>query len=480
MKIKMNKIIPLLIVSLLMIGGFQACKGPEPLQSKLNAEIPEQYEEDIARDSMDVAQLDWKTYFKDPYLVDLIDSALMNNREYAIMLQEIQVEKNEVRARKGEYLPFLGVMAGAATDKPGRYTRNGSVEANGEIEAGKDFPEPLSNYHFGAYASWEIDIWKKLRNSKKAAVLKYLASSEGRNYMRTRMVAEIAASYYQLLALDNQLEILQQNIAIQKKALTIVRLQKEAAQLTELAVKRFEAEVAKNQSYQYELKQAIVESENRINFLVGRFPQKVERSAVDLEEVELDSLYAGLPLQLIQNRPDLRAAELRLEATHLDVRSAKANFYPSISLDAAFGYEAYRGSVLLQSPESMLFGLAGQLMAPLLNRNAIKAQYQNANARQQLALLEYEKTLFEAYSEVINQLKRLENLNQNYELKTVQVDALDRSIDLSIGLFKSARADYMEVLLTQREALEARVELIKTKQEQLETKINLYQALGGG
>lgn len=469
-----------MLIGMMAIISINACKGPAPLQSDLQKKLPSAFFAEGSADSLDQKQLDWRNYFKDRNLVALIDTALLNNQSYNIILQEIQLEKNEIRARKGEYLPKLGIMAEAAADKPARYTRNGAVEANGEIREGKEFPEPLNNFMVGAYASWEIDVWKKLRNAKKSVVLKYLSSSEGRNYMRTRLVAEIAANYYQLLSLDNQLLIVQQNISIQQKALKIVRLEKQAAQLTELAVRRFEAEVAKNQSYLFDLQQDIIETENRINFLLGRLPQRVQRTDIDLRLVDLDSLRSGTPSQLIQNRPDIRAAELKLKAAHLDVKTARANFYPSLGLDAALGYEAYQSSLLFKSPESMLFGIAGNLFAPLINRNAIRAAYLNANAKQRVALLEYEKTLLEAFTEVYNQLSNLKNLERNYKLKNQQVVALNRSIEISIGLFKSARADYMEVLLTQREALEARVELIRTRQEQLEARIALYQALGGG
>ncbi|MCG7859172.1 TolC family protein, partial [Flavihumibacter sediminis] len=134
------------------------------------------------------------------------------------LLQEIEISKNEIRARKGEYLPFVGVKAGAGATKVPRYTNIGALEATTEIKPGKEMPEPLGEFGIGAYASWEVDIWHKLRNATKAASLRYLASMEGRNFMVTNLVAEIASSYYELLALDKQLEILQQNIAIQQNA----------------------------------------------------------------------------------------------------------------------------------------------------------------------------------------------------------------------------------------------------------------------
>jgi outer membrane protein TolC len=189
---------------------------------------------------------------------------------------------------------------------------------------------------------------------------------------------------------------------------------------------------------------------------------------------------AGLPSQLLSNRPDIRQAELDLMAARLDVNVAKANFYPSLGITAGVGLQAFSPTFLTKTPESIFYSLAGDLMAPLVNRNAIKATYYNANAKQIQAVYQYEQTILNAYIEVANQLSRITNLGKSYELKAKEVEALNESITISNNLFKSARADYMEVLMTQRDALESRFELIETKKEQLTAWVNVYQALGGG
>jgi outer membrane protein TolC len=169
-----------------------------------------------------------------------------------------------------------------------------------------------------------------------------------------------------------------------------------------------------------------------------------------------------------------------LAASRLDVQVAKAQFYPSLGITAAVGYNAFNPAYLLRTPESILYSLAGELVAPLVNRNAIKAAYLNANAKQIQAVYNYERTIINAYVEVANQLSKIGNLAKSYDLKTKQVEALTQSIDISNDLFKSARADYMEVLLTQRDALESKFELIETKKEQMIATVRIYQALGGG
>ena len=426
-----------------------------------------------------IGKIEWRDFFKDKNLDALIDSALKNNQELNIMTQEIAIANNEVMARRGEYLPNLGIGAGAGVDKVGRYTTRGAAEDAIDIAPGKATPEVVPDMMFGAFGSWEVDIWHKMRNAKKAAFNRYAASIEGRKFMVTNMVAEIASSYYELLALDNQLAIVKQNIQIQSNALEIVRQEKDAARVTELAVRKFEAEVYHTRSLQYDIQQQIVEAENRINFLVGRFPQPVVRDSVSFTKLPSDTLAGGVPSQLLANRMDIRQAELNLIATKLDVKSARAQFYPSLNIRAGIGFQAFNPTFLVK-PESLLFTLAGDLMAPLVNRAGIKAAYFNANSKQIQAAYLYEQKILNGYTEVANQLANINNLKQSYALKKLQVDALNESIIISTNLFTSARADYMEVLLTQRDALSSKFELIETQKQLLQAKVKMYRALGGG
>lgn len=465
-------------LGIMLITLLSACSVPFLSSYTAQKPLPESYS--TSQDTINTANTKWKLFLTDSYLTVLIDTALNNNQELNIILQEINIAKNEIRATKGAYLPFVGAGAAAGLIKVGDYTSQGASDANNEITPNKKVPNILPNYMFGFNASWEIDIWRKLRNTNKSALKRYLSSIEGKNFMVTNLVAEIANTYYELMALDNQLEILKQNIEIQQNALTIVRLEKSAARVTELAVRRFEAEVLKNQSRQFYISQQITETENRINFLVGRFPQSVLRNSATFSNLIPQTIQAGIPSQLLANRPDIRQAEQELVASKLNVQVAKANFYPSLFITAGLGYQAFNPQYLLKSPESLLFSLAGQLVGPLVNRNAIKANYFSANSRQIQAIYNFQRTILAAHIEVVNQLSNINNLEQSYNLKSQQVQALLQSIDISTGLFKSARADYMEVLLTQRDALESKFELTETKKQQMNAMINIYKALGGG
>lgn len=460
---------------------FSACTVPSSMttHNKENKDTPANFQ-NASQDTVNTAKVKWREFFTDPNLAALIDTALANNQELNITLQEINIAKNEIRARKGEYLPFVGVGAAAGVEKPARYTRFGAVEEELAVKDGQKFPDPLQDYTVGLNASWELDIWRKLRNARKAAIFRYLSTVEGKNFMVTNLIAEIANSYYELMALDNQLAILQQNIQIQTNALEIVRMEKTAARVTELAVRRFEAEVLKNQSRLFYIQQNIIETENHINFLIGRFPQRVIRDSQNFGNVIPNTIHTGIPSQLLANRPDIRQAENDLAASKIDVQVAKAQFYPQVRITAGLGFQAFKPEFLLRAPESVLYSAAGELMAPLINRNALKAVYYSANAKQVQSVYNYERTILNAYIEVANQVSNISNLSRSYELKEKQVQALTQSITISTGLFTSARADYMEVLLTQRDALEARFELIETRMQQMNAMVNVYKALGGG
>ncbi len=457
----------------------QACSIPEIISKKPDAHLPGSFKPELSQKT-NTATVKWQEFFEDPNLVSLIGTAVANNKEVNIMLQRISVAQNEIQARKGEYLPFVKFGAGADGEKVGKYTRNGAVEDNLDVTNGQAFPTFLGNYQFGLFSTWELDVWKKLRNATKVAALEYMATSEGKNFLVTNLVAEVAHSYYELIALDNQLKNFEQNIDIQKNGLEVVKQLQLYARSTTLAVKRYEAEVAKNQSRIYEIKQQITVTENRINFLLGRTPQAIQRTSVGFMDINPKMLQVGIPSQLLQNRPDIRQAELELSAADLNIKVARANFYPSFAMKAGLGFDAFDLKYLINTPESLAASIAGDMVAPLINKNAIIAEYKNSNARQIQAAYEYEQTIIKAYNEVSNQLANIANLDKNYQLKKSQVDLLVQSIEVSTQLFKSARADYLDVLLTQRDALEAKKELIETKQKQIIAMVDLYKSLGGG
>jgi NodT family efflux transporter outer membrane factor (OMF) lipoprotein len=424
-------------------------------------------------------------FFDDPVLTQLICQGLASNQELKILNEEVQIAGNEILARKGAYLPFLFFRGAADVEKTSKYTPLGAAEEQLETPGGGEFPDPLPNVEFSLDLFWRIDLWREFRNAKDAAMQRYCKAVEERNYFVTQLVSEIAENYYELAALDKQLEFLNQNIDIQLRSLEVARLQKDAARGTELGVQRFLAEVRKNESQRLIIDQEIIQVQNRINFLVGRYPQPVERVSWDFISLDSRPLSVGVPAQLLQNRRDIRAAERELAAAGLDVLVARAHFYPSLDISAGIGFEAFNPKFLFE-PDAFVANLAGDLVAPLVNRRAIQAEYLTANAKQLQALYDYQRTVLKAFTEVVNAMSKVENYRRSVEIRQQQVAALEESVDFAGELFQApileefAKVEYVDVLLSTRELLEARTELIETKQQQLAAIVQAYQALGGG
>ena len=461
------------------------CRIPQLQQPEPAHETPDRFNAPASTES--TTQLDENSacvsideFFDNPVIVSLIDEALINNQELRILNQDIQIAQNEILKRRGAYLPFLNFVSGASLTKSSDYSPFGAGEQQLYNPAGTTFPQPLPNFLIAGEVSWQIDIWRQLRNARDAATLRYLGTTEGRNYMVTRLVAEIAEKYYLLLALDKRLETLDMTIELQEKSLSMSKSKKEFGRDSEFPVQRFQADVRRFQSDKLLIKQQIIETENRINFLAGRYPQPIPRPSQEFLDLNLHTLKVGFPSQLLLNRTDIRQAERELEAAGLDVKVARARFYPSLFITAGIGYDAFNTKYLLLTPESLIYNIAGDLSAPVINRFAIRADYMSANAKQIQSLVNYQRTILNAFTEVINLTNKVENYGNSVELKKQQVKSLESAIDNAIKLYNAARFDYLEVLLVQRDLNQARLDLIDTKQGQLSAIVNAYQALGGG
>lgn len=475
-----SRLAPAILGGLGLLSVLPGCWIPKLQKPECAAPMPQDF--NGATSNADSAQIGWREFFNDPTLTSLVDQAFVGNQELKILNQRVQKANFDVMARRGLIWPFLTGRTGASLEKPSTYSPLGAVEDQLQPVPGTGFPEPLPKFLVAADISWEIDIWRKLRNARDAAGLRYLATQEGRNYIVTRMVAEVAEDYYELMALDNRMEALNRTIEIQDRSLEVARAIKQAGRGTELAVQRFQAEVNKNVSERSIILQEIVEVENRINFTLGRFPQRVERDSSRFLELALPALNMGVPSQLLQFRADIRQAERELAAAGLDVRVARARFYPAVNLTATIGTDAFNTKYLFRSPDSLIYGVAADITTPLINRSAIKADYLTANAEQLEKVYEYQRTILNAFTEVINRLAKVQNYGLSIDVKRQQLSALEASVDSATKLFQAAHpgVEYMDVLLAQRDLMDAKITLINTKQEQLAAIVNAYQALGGG
>lgn len=435
-----------------------------------------------AENSADVGIIE---FFDDPVLTQLLTDGLAQNQELKIRNQEVRIAWNEIMARRGAYFPFVTLGARGGFERTSRFTPMGAAEDQLTFPGGGRFPDPLPDVRLTADLFWHVDIWRQYRNARAAANQRYIEAAESWNYLVTRLVAETAQNYYELAALDKRLVYLDQTIELQQDSLKAARAFLAAGRGTELPVQRFLAEVRKNESQRQIIRQRIIEVENRINFLVGRFPQPVDRASWDIINLDSRILNVGVPSQLLLNRRDIRAAERELTASGLDVAVARARFFPTLDITAGIGFEAFNPKYLFD-PGALIANTAGQMVAPFINKAAIRADYLSANARQLEAVYNYQRTVINAYTEVVNALTKTQNYRQSVEIKQEQVKALEKSVTVARELFNKplpeafARVEYVDVLLATRDLLDARTVLIETKQQQLSAIVSAYQALGGG
>ncbi len=422
----------------------------------------------------------WRDWLGSGELVDLLQEALVNNQDVLIAQQRIEKARARVLAARGARLPSFDFGAAAGVEKFGLFTAEGAGNASTDIEPDKVVPETLPDFTLGLVSAWELDLWGRLRSLRKAARSQYLASVEGTHLVLTSLVAELASAYFELLALDHSIDILRRSEERLGAALRVVRLQKAAGRTNELAVKQFEAELAEMHSRESELLQQAVETENRINLLIGRYPQPLDFDPTQLLAQPSGAHATGVPSELLRNRPDVRAAERELEAAEFDVEAARAAFFPTLTIRAGVGYEAYDSTLMFHTPESLAYSAAAGLTAPLFNRAALEANLIDAKAGQLEAVHAYQRSILAAYVEVVDALANIENSDAIIAARTKRKDALTTSIGIADALFRAGKANYLEVLVAQQSALQAELDLVDALLRRRVANIVAYKALGGG
>lgn len=440
--------------------------------------LPQAYNNDT--DTTNVADINWRAFFTDSLLIQLIDTALLYNPDLQMAAQRIEAARASFRFQTGELFPKISASLNGGIRKFGLYTMDGAGNIVTEITPGQWVPIHLPDINPGFLAQWEIDLWGKLRNLRKSALANMMSTNEIRSLVISSLVSDIALSYYELQALDAELNIIQQTIVKQQEALDVIQLQKDAARANELAVQQFTAQLLGTKAMEKEVLQQITLVENRINFLIGRFPQPVARTAMVTQISTTHMLNAGIPSQLLENRPDIKAARFQVEASRFNVKAAKAAFFPNINITAGVGYQAFDPKLLFMTPASLAYSAIGSLVAPLINMNALKAQFRKAKAEQISSMYEYQKSILNGFTEVVNELSNIRNLTDNTSFKKQQSDVMQQAVVTSRELYRAGRANYLEVLVAQQNALMVNLELVNVQLRQKKAHVNLYKALGGG
>jgi multidrug efflux system outer membrane protein len=466
-------------IALFALASFTLGCGASSGQVKIpDRPLPAAYPQQSQGES--IAKLDWRRYFNDPQLNALIAEALSANADLFIALQRIEQARAGVQQSTGAMLPQVSARAGAGLSRAGRYTAEGAGNRSTEITPGQLTPTPLGEIAIGLESSWEIDAWGKLKNQRRSAVAQYLATVEGLNLVKTSLIAAVASAYFELLALDHKKDVLVQTVTRQQEALEIIRLQKEAGRVNELAVQQFAAQLASIKAMDAETSLQIRTAENAINVMLGAYPKPVPRSKGALSRAVAAQVAAGVPSELLRNRPDVRQAEQGVRATKFDLRAARAAFYPDITISAGVGFEAFNPKFLFATPASIAYSATAGLVMPLINRSAIEAQFDGAKAMQIEAMYEYQKAVLLAYVEVANSLQSLESSASIVAFKKEQRAAVEQTIATADALYRAGKATYFEVLLAEQNTLSADLELIDAMCGGQLASIEIYRALGGG
>lgn len=464
-------------MSILLSG----CKAPAlaPIEK---ISLPEAYTE-VYTDTSNVSKLSWKCFFPDTILQRYIETALKNNFSFKQTLERITMAQTQLKLRKGALLPNVSLGIQGGLEKFGEYTMDGvgnSTTNTPDLLKDKHIPEPYRDFNMGISFQWEADIWGKLSQKKQAAAARWMSSVEAARLAQTMLISEIATQYFELIGLDKQNEILKEAIAKTKDSYELTYELKQEGEVSQLAVDQFQSYLLELEGFLIENEQLIGEKERALATLMGNFPFKIDRIGFkEMEKVEFP-IHVGVPSQLLQLRPDVRAVEMELLAAKADVSAARKAFFPSLVIGGNGGFNAFDISRWFTSPGSLIYSLGAGITAPIFKQYEIRSLFKNARSNQKTALYHYHETVLKAYEEVANLIVANENLEKRKELKKKESLIHHRSIRNANDMFKLNFVGYLEVLSADERYLDCELEYASLSVLNCITKIMLYRALGGG
>jgi len=422
--------------------------------------------DNLPQDSLSMAQVSWKELFTDAQLQSYIEEGLQNNIDIRIAIQQISAAEAYLKQGKAGYFPTLN---GNAT-----YTRQ---ELSENSQFGGQF-STLDQYQVSGGLSWEADIWGKIRSNKRAFQASYLQTLAAHKAVKSRLVASIASTYYQLLALDEQIHITEETIETRSNGLETTEALKEAGNVTEVGVKQTEAQLYTAQAILIDLKNEARLLENTMSILLGSPMKDIARGQLENQEITTQ-LKTGVPAQLLRNRPDVIAAEYNLVNAFELTNVARSNFYPSLTLTATGGVQSLDIDNLF-SASSLFSTITAGLLQPIINGRKIRTQYEVSQAQQEQARLDFKFAILNAGKEVSDAMYSYEAATEKIEVKEKEYEAYSLSTDYSEELLDNGLANYLEVLRARENALNSSLDLVNAKNSQLQSIVDFYEALGGG
>lgn len=448
----------------------QACAVTKTYQRPQNVVEDDLYRTDkIQTDTTNLGFLSWKELFTDDKLAAYIDQALQNNLDIRIALQQMNAAEAYMKQGKAAFFPTLSAGPQVMYQTSSINTQFGRIVGD---------RQHLLQYQIGADLSWEADIWGKIRSNEKATIANYLRTEAAHQAVKSELVATIADTYYQLMSLDEQKKITEETIATREKNLETTQALKNAGTLTEVAVKQSEAQLLNARGILVNLDNNIKLLENFFSVLLGISPQAVERNTLSQQNIT-GELAIGIPAQLLRNRPDVKAAEYQLINAFELTNVAKANFYPSLRIGASGGLQSLDIDELF-SIGSIFGSVVGSLIQPILNQRQIRTQHEVSLTNQQIAYLNYRKTILTAGREVSDALYSYDAQNKLIDIKRQEYESYNTATDFSQELVNYGMANYLEVIRAVENALNARLNYVDARYGRLTSVVQLYRALGGG
>ncbi|TKC55295.1 efflux transporter outer membrane subunit [Pedobacter hiemivivus] len=428
------------------------------------------YRGNTSTDSTTIADLQWKTLFVDAGLQSLIEEGIGGNLDLKQAIERIKIAEATLLQSRAALLPSLTADVSVTDAKQSRAALN--------FPPGININTETQTYKAQLSTSWEADIWGKLSSAKRSAYASLLQSDAAKRAVQTQLIANIANGYYNLLALDKQLSITEQTVKIREKDVETMKSLKEGAVVNGAAVVQSEANLYAAQVTLPDLKRSIRETENALSILLGRGPGKIDRSTLD-QQTTYSNLQTGVSAQLLQNRPDVQAAEFAFRAAFENKNVAKAYFYPALTLTANAGLSSL--SLKNFFDNSLFYNLIGGITQPIFNKGQNKARLKTAQAQQQIAFYSFQQTLLTGGQEVSDALFAYQTAAQKEITRAKQVASLTKAVDFTKELLRySSATNYTDVLTSEQSLLAAQLSSINDRLQKLQSVVNLYRALGGG
>ncbi len=460
------------IIAILTAASFAACKVGKDYR-RPEVAVPAQFGRAAASDST-VANASWRQFFPDATLQQLISDALVNNFDLQVALKRIESASAYVKQAKAAMLPSVTANATANTSIPSKNSLNG-LSLQNFLKTNH-----IEDYTLGVGISWEIDIWGKIRRQKEAALATYLQSFEAAKAIQTGLVANVANSYFNLLMLDEQLRIARSNVHLSDTIVQMIRMQKTAGDVTELAVQQAVIQQQAAELLIPQLEQAAAIQENAIRILMGQMPGTVARNTT-LDRFKVwDELSTGVPAAVISNRPDVKASELGLKAANANVGVAQGAMYPALSLTANGGLNAYEIGKWFSIPNSLFGTVAGNIAQPIFQQRRLKTQVEVAKVERDQAVILFRQSVTNAVREVSDALVQLDKLQEQQTIATSRLETTQKAVFNARLLFRSGLANYLEVIAAQTSSLQAELAQADIRRQRLSAMVELYRSLGGG